>query len=165
MTGSKLFRSLLVKQAQVPQANGLTLPTSNLPAIEAVLNGITVILLSYGYLMIRRKQIFAHKCCMLSAFGVSIAFLTLYLWFHSHYGDIHFAGHGGIRVFYLSLLATHIVLAAAIVPLALVTLSLALRRLYQRHKRIAHWTLPIWLYVSITGVVVYLMLYHLYPPQ
>jgi putative membrane protein len=143
----------------------VTLPPSHLPAIEAVLNAITVVLLSCGYVMIRRKRIFAHKCCMLSAFAASIAFLTLYLWFHAHYGDIHFGGRGAVRTFYLSLLATHVTLAAAIVPLALVTLSLALRRLFLRHKRIAHWTLPIWLYVSITGVVVYLMLYHLYPPH
>jgi putative membrane protein len=143
----------------------VTLPPSHLPAIEAALNASTVVLLSYGYVMIRRKRIFAHKCCMLSAFSASIAFLTLYLWFHAHYGDIHFGGRGAVRAFYLSLLATHVVLAAAILPLALFTLSLALRSLFLRHKRIAHWTLPIWLYVSITGVVVYFMLYHLYPPR
>ena len=102
---------------------------------------------------------------MLTAFGASISFLTLYLWFHAHYGDIRFGGRGTARLFYLGLLATHVVLAGVIVPLALTTLSLALRGRFQRHKQVAHWTLPIWLYVSITGVAVYWMLYHLYPPH
>ena len=142
----------------------MTLPHSNLPPLEAALNASAAVLLSCGYVMIRRKRVFAHQCCMLSAFGASIAFLVLYLWFHAHYGDIHFGGRGGVRTFYLGMLATHVVLATAIVPLALITLTLALRGRFLRHKRIAHWTLPIWLYVSLTGVAVYLMLYHLYPP-
>lgn len=143
----------------------LALPSSNLPAIEATLNGGAAILLSCGYILIRRKRVRAHKLCMLGAFSTSIAFLTLYLWFHAHYGDIRFGAHGTIRAFYLSLLASHIILAAAIVPLAIITLSLALRRRFKQHRGIARWTLPIWIYVSITGVAVYWMLYHLYPPH
>jgi uncharacterized membrane protein YozB (DUF420 family) len=143
----------------------LALPSSNLPAIEAALNGSAAVLLGCGYFMIRRNRIFAHKMCMLSAFSASIGFLVTYLWFHTQYGDIRFGGHGTVRTFYLSLLASHIVLAAVIVPLAIITLSRALRRQYKRHKRIARWTLPTWVYVSVTGVIVYWMVYHLYPPR
>lgn len=143
----------------------LALPHSILPPIEASLNASAAGLLTCGYLMIRRKRILAHKCCMLAAFSASIAFLVLYLWFHAHYGDIRFGGRGAVRRFYLGMLATHVILAAAIVPLVLITLARALRGRFLQHKRIAHWTLPIWLYVSITGVAVYVMLYHLYPPH
>jgi putative membrane protein len=143
----------------------LALPPSHVPAVEAALNASVAILLTCGFLMIRRKRVLAHKSCMLAAFSASIAFLALYLWFHAHYGDIRFTGHGAVRTFYLGLLATHVVLAGVIVPLALITLSLALRRHFPRHKKIARWTLPIWLYVSITGVAVYWMLYHLSTPH
>lgn len=143
----------------------MALPSSSLPAFEAALNASAAVLLACGYVMIRRKRVFAHMCCMLSAFGVSIAFLVLYVWFHAHYGDIHFGGEDGIRIFYFGLLASHIVLAAVIVPLVLITLTFALRRRFRRHRKIARWTLPVWLYVSITGVAVYWMLFHLYPPR
>ncbi len=100
---------------------------------------------------------------MLAAFTTSCIFLACYLWYHAHHGVTHFTGQGIIRTLYLMLLGSHSILAAAIVPLALVTLYRAMRGWFGQHKKIARWTLPIWLYVSITGVVVYWMLYHLYP--
>ena len=134
------------------------------PAIEACLNTVSALLLATGYVFIRRKQVRAHKVCMVSAFVASAAFLVFYLADHYLRGIIYFQGRGAIRTFYLALLGTHSVLAAAIVPLVLITLYRALRQRFALHKRIARWTLPIWLYVSVTGVVVYWMLYHLYQP-
>ncbi len=115
--------------------------------------------------MIRRKRIFAHKCLMLSGFGASLAFLAVYLWFHAHYGDIHFTAQGDARRVYFPLLISHITLALVIVPLVLITLSRALRRQFSAHRKIARWALPLWLYVCITGVAVYLMLYQFFPPH
>jgi putative membrane protein len=137
---------------------------SYFPAIEACLNTLSAILLATGYVFIRRKQIQAHTACMVSAFIASSAFLVFYLTDHYLRGIVYFRGQGAIRTFYLALLGTHTVLAAAIVPLALITLYRAWRQRFALHKRIARWTLPIWLYVSVTGVVVYWMLYHLYRP-
>jgi uncharacterized membrane protein YozB (DUF420 family) len=143
----------------------IVLPISFLPAVNAVLNATSALLLAIGYLCIRRKKITAHKICMLSAFGTSTLFLISYLTYHYHVGSIRFAGRGGIRILYFAILTSHTILAAAIVPLVLVTLSRALKGRFDRHVRIARWTLPIWLYVSVTGVIVYWMLYHLYPPS
>ena len=112
--------------------------------------------------MIRRRKILAHKICMVSAFVVSTLFLVSYLTYHYQVGSMRFGGQGGIRVVYFTILITHTVLAVLILPLALVTLSRALAARFDKHVRIARWTLPIWLYVSVTGVVVYWMLYHLY---
>lgn len=137
---------------------------SYLPTIEACLNTVSAVLLATGYVFIRRKQVRAHKVCMVSAFVASAAFLVFYLADHYLRGIIYFQGRGAIRAFYLGLLGTHSVLAAAIVPLVLITLYRALRQRFALHKRIARWTLPIWLYVSVTGVAVYWMLYHLYQP-
>jgi uncharacterized membrane protein YozB (DUF420 family) len=134
-----------------------------LPAVNAALNGTSALLLATGYLCIRQKKITAHKVCMLSAFGTSTLFLISYLTYHYHVGSIRFAGRGGIRMLYFAILTSHTILAAAIPPLALITVYRALRGRFDRHVRIARWTLPIWLYVSVTGVIVYLMLYHLYP--
>jgi putative membrane protein len=139
----------------------MPVPASNLPLIEAALNGTAAVLLACGYAMIRKKRILAHKCFMLSGFSVSIAFLVVYLWFHAHYGDIHFTAQGFIRRVYFTLLTSHVALAGAIVPLVLITLSRALRGGFAAHRKIARWTLPLWLYVCITGVVVYWMLYQL----
>lgn len=136
---------------------------SHFPAIEAWLNAVSALLLSLGYVFIRRKQIRAHKTCMLAAFGTSMLFLVFYLTDHYFRGVIYFQGRGAIRTFYLALLGTHTVLAMVIVPLALMTLYRAWRGRFALHKRIARWTLPVWLYVSVTGVVVYWMLYRLYP--
>jgi uncharacterized membrane protein YozB (DUF420 family) len=133
----------------------------NLPAVNAVLNGVAAILLVWGYTLIRRKQIAAHRKVMLTAFAVSCVFLTCYLVYHFNAGIVRFQKPGWIRAVYLSILGTHTALAAATPVLAIVTLSRGLRARYDKHRRIARWTLPIWLYVSVTGVVVYLMLYHL----
>ena len=137
---------------------------SHIPAIEACLNTLSALLLATGYVFIRKKQVQAHKVCMVSAFAASALFLIFYLADHYLRGIVYFQGHGATRTFYLALLGTHSVLAAAIVPLALITLYRAWRQRFALHKRIARWTLPIWLYVSVTGVVVYWMLYHLYRP-
>jgi len=142
----------------------IVLPISFLPAVNAALNATSALLLATGYLCIRRKKITAHKVCMLSAFGTSTLFLISYLTYHYHVGSIRFAGRGGIRMLYFAILTSHTILAAAIPPLALITVYRALRGRFDRHVRIARWTLPIWLYVSVTGVIVYFMLYHLYPP-
>jgi uncharacterized membrane protein YozB (DUF420 family) len=131
-------------------------------ALNASLNATSAILLSTGYLMIRRGRILAHKSCMGLAFASSTVFLVSYVLYHAKVGSVPFRGQGWIRPVYFTLLASHTILAAAIVPLAVITLSRALREQFDRHKRIARWTLPLWLYVSVTGVVVYFLLYHLY---
>ncbi|MCZ6670522.1 MAG: DUF420 domain-containing protein [Acidobacteria bacterium] len=132
----------------------------DLPALNAVLNGISALFLTAGYLFIRRGRIRAHKFCMGSAFLVSTLFLVSYLVYHYLTGSTPFQGRGWIRSVYFSILVSHILLAAAVPPLSLITIHRALRRRFDSHRRIARWTLPIWLYVSVTGVVVYGMLYH-----
>ncbi|MBI1722430.1 MAG: DUF420 domain-containing protein [Gemmatimonadetes bacterium] len=119
-------------------------------------------LLVTGWTLIRRRRILAHRACMIAAFSVSVLFLTSYLYYHAHIGSKPFPGRGWIRPVYFAILISHTVLAAAIVPLALTTLYRGLAAQYPKHKRIARWTLPLWLYVSVTGVVVYLLLYRLY---
>lgn len=133
----------------------------DLPAVDAVLNATAAVLLVWGYTLIRRRKIAAHKKVMLSAFGVSVAFLICYLVYHFQVGVVRFEKPGLIRGVYLTILFTHTVLAAIVPVLAIITLTRALKGNFARHKRIARWTLPIWLYVSVTGVIVYLMLYHL----
>ncbi len=135
------------------------LPLSALPAVNAFLNGTSALLLFSGYLFIRRRNVIAHRACMLSAFCASTLFLVSYLTYHYHVGSVPFRGTGAVRVVYFSILITHTILAAVIVPLSLTTLYRALRAQFPRHVRIARWTLPVWLYVSVTGVVVYWMLY------
>ncbi len=137
---------------------------SALPAVNAALNATSAVLLIIGYLCIRRRRITAHKVCMASAFVTSIVFLIFYLTYHYHVGSRPFAGHGPVRQVYFTILISHTILAVTVVPLALVTMSRALRGRFDRHVRIARWTLPVWLYVSVTGVIVYLMLYQLYLP-
>lgn len=132
-----------------------------LPTVDASLNVATAVLLICGFYFIRQKNIPAHRVCMLSAFGTSVAFLVCYLTYHYFHGVTRFPGHGTVRTFYLSLLTSHTILAVVIVPLVLTTLYRAWRQRFDRHRRIAVWTLPLWLYVSVTGVVVYWMLYHL----
>jgi len=139
---------------------------NRLPAVNAVLNGLSVLLLVSGYLAIRRRWVALHKSCMLSALTVSILFLTSYLYYHlavKHGEPTRFTGEGEARLVYFSILISHTVLAAVVAPLALFTAYQGLRDRLTRHVRVARWTLPIWLYVSVTGVVVYWMLYHLYP--
>ena len=137
------------------------LQVTTLPAVNAALNALTALLLVAGYVQIRRRRIAAHRACMLAAFTTSVLFLVSYLTYHAQVGSQPFTGQGPIRSVYFVVLISHIVLAALILPLALVTLRRGLRRDDVRHAAIARWTLPIWLYVSVTGVVVYWMLYRL----
>ena len=134
----------------------------DLPALNATLNGISALLLTTGYLLIRRGRVVLHKRCMIAALVSSSLFLTSYVIYHLHTGSRPFPGHGAIRVIYFAILLTHVVLAAAIVPLVLITATRGLRSQFDRHARIARWTLPLWMYVSVTGVVIYLMLYQMY---
>lgn len=136
---------------------------ADLPALNACLNATSATLLVLGYVQIRRKNILAHRLCMSAAFLTSTVFLVSYLFYHYHHGSTRFQGQGAIRGLYLTILLTHTVLAAVIVPMILLTLARALKGDFARHKPLARWTLPIWLYVSVTGVIVYLMLYQLYP--
>jgi uncharacterized membrane protein YozB (DUF420 family) len=133
---------------------------SVLPRLNASLNGASAFLLVTGWLFIRRRRVTAHRTCMLLAFGLSTVFLVSYVVYHAQAGSRPFTGTGWIRAVYFALLISHIVLAAVIVPLVLTTVLRAWRGDFGRHMRIARWTLPIWLYVSVTGVVVYWMLYH-----
>jgi len=135
---------------------------SDLPALNATLNGLAAIFLTVGYVQIRRGRQDLHKRCMLAALVTSALFLVSYVIYHLNIGSRPFPGQGAIRVIYFSILITHVVLAAATLPLALVTAARGLKGQYSRHVRIARWTLPIWLYVSVTGVVIYLMLYQMY---
>ena len=137
------------------------IPLHDFPALDAALNASSAALLAAGYLAIRRRRVSVHRACMLSAVAASSLFLVCYLWYHAHHGITHFRGVGWIRTAYFALLGSHSVLAAVIVPLVLITLARALRRDFRRHRRIARWTLPVWFYVSVTGVVVYWMLYRL----
>jgi len=137
------------------------IPFSYLPSVNAGFNSASALLLLCGYFFIRRKRIVVHRLCMLSACIASTLFLISYLIYHYSVGSVPFKGEGWIRPIYFSILISHVILAAAIVPLALITLVRALKGNFERHKRIARWTLPIWLYVSVTGVIVYWMLYQL----
>jgi uncharacterized membrane protein YozB (DUF420 family) len=135
---------------------------SDLPLVNASLNAIATVLLIFGYVCIRQRRIAAHRAAMVAAFATSVLFLISYLIYHAHAGSRPFPGRGNIRVIYFVILITHIVLAATIPPLAGITLWRAYRHRFDRHMKIARWTLPLWLYVSITGIVVYWMLYQMY---
>ena len=132
---------------------------SDLPALNAGLNATAGVLLFAGWLMIRGGRVTAHRRCMLAAFTASALFLVSYVVYHAQAGSRPFTGQGPVRAVYFAILISHVVLAAAIVPLALVTLTRGLRGDFVRHRRIARWTFPIWMYVSVTGVVIYWMLY------
>ena len=135
--------------------------TPLLPTVNAVLNATSAVLLVWGYTLIRRKQIQTHRKVMITAFATSCLFLICYLIYHAQVGSVPFQGTGAIRPIYFSILITHTILAATVPVLAIITLRRGLAGKYDKHRRIARWTLPIWLYVSVTGVVVYLMLYHM----
>jgi putative membrane protein len=132
-----------------------------LPAVNASLNALAAVLLVTGYVLIRRRHWIAHRNVMTAALACSVLFLTSYLVYHAQVGSVRFPGTGVPRTLYLTILATHTVLAAAVPVLAGITVVRAWRRRYPQHKRLARWTLPIWLYVSVTGVVVYWMLYRM----
>jgi putative membrane protein len=135
---------------------------SDLPALNATLNATCFVLLTTGYLLIRRGRVAQHRAIMIAAFCTSVLFLISYLTYHAQVGSKHFPGQGAIRIVYFTILLTHTVLAVVIVPMVLMTLSRGLKGKYDRHRAIARWTLPLWMYVSVTGVIVYLMLYRLY---
>ena len=141
----------------------------DLPAVNASLNGLSACLLTAGFIFIRRRNITAHRNCMISAFCVSVIFLICYLTYHTylavalHRGPTRFLNPAWFRPIYLTILLTHTVLAMIIVPMILITLSRALRERFDKHKKIARWTWPLWMYVSVTGVIVYLLLYQIFP--
>ena len=134
----------------------------DLPALNAALNATSGCLLAAGYYFIKQKRIAPHRACMIAALVASSLFLISYVVYHAHVGSKPFPGHGPIRALYFTILVTHVILAAVIVPMALVTLSRGLRMDVARHRRIARWTWPLWMYVSVTGVVIYVMLYKMY---
>ena len=138
------------------------IPLSALPTVNAVLNSLSAIFLTIGYICIRRKKISIHRFFMVSAFITSVLFLISYVTYHLQAKITKFPVEGWVKTLYLSILLTHTVLAAAVPFLAIITLTLALRQRYEKHRKIARWTYPIWLYVSVTGVIIYVMLYHLY---
>jgi putative membrane protein len=142
----------------------LTFPISSLPAVNACLNSASAVLLLVGYRFIRRREISRHRACMIAAFVCSSVFLFFYIYYHVHVGVVRFTGQGWIRPVYFTLLTTHTILAITILPLAILTLTRALQEKFDRHRRIARWTLPLWLYVSVSGVIVYWLLYRLYEP-
>jgi uncharacterized membrane protein YozB (DUF420 family) len=131
-----------------------------LPTVNATLNGISALLLAIGRWQIATRRVAAHRTAMLTAFATSTLFLICYLYYHAHVGSVRFQHHGALRTTYLTILFTHTVLAIVLVPMILVTLNRALKDRFALHKRIARWTWPVWMYVSVTGVVVYLLLYH-----
>jgi uncharacterized membrane protein YozB (DUF420 family) len=134
---------------------------TDLPGVDASLNAISAVLLFMGWRFIRARRVSAHKRCMISAFVTSSLFLICYAIYHAHIGSKPFPGHGVLRTIYFSILIPHVTLAAVVLPMAIITLSRALRERFDRHRAIARWTLPIWLFVSVSGVIVYVMLYQM----
>lgn len=132
------------------------------PPIDATLNGLTAVLLAIGHNFIKRGQVLKHRATMITAFVTSCLFLGCYLYYHAHVGSVHFRGQGWSRPVYLLILISHTILATLVVPLVVITLTLGLWSKFETHRRIARWTYPIWMYVSVTGVIVYLMLYKLF---
>ena len=136
-----------------------------LPRLQAALNMTTICLICIAYYHIRHENRVVHRRFMIAALVVSAVFLVSYLTYHSQVGNVKFAGEGTIRPIYFTILASHVILAALIVPMVLTTLTFALKGSFSRHRRIARWTFPVWLYVCVSGIVVYLMAFHVYPPQ
>lgn len=136
-----------------------------LPHFQALLNATATVLLASGYYFIRNARRDLHRNCMATALVISSVFMVSYLTYHAHVGYMPFAGQGVIRPFYFTLLASHVILAAVIVPLVLTTVFFAIKSDFNRHPRLARWTLPLWLYVSVSGVVIYLLGFHVYPHE
>ncbi|MGA7871921.1 MAG: DUF420 domain-containing protein [Candidatus Binatus sp.] len=136
----------------------------SLAPLNAILNGCATVLLLAGFIFIKNGWVRAHRACMLSAVGFSAVFLTSYLVYHYNVGNVRFSGQGWVRSLYFAILIPHVILAGVIVPLAIATIVFALRGSFRRHRRIARWTWPLWMYVSVTGVIVYLMCYQMYTP-
>ena len=157
----------MLNAVQIPAAAPASLVPAQyafFPALNAVLNGTAGVLVATGVVLIKRKQVIWHRRCMIAAVAASSLFLVSYLYYHAHVGSVHFQGQGLARPVYFGILISHTVLAAAIVPLVILTLSRALRSRFDRHRALARWTYPFWLYVSVTGVIVYLMLYRWFAP-
>jgi putative membrane protein len=133
-----------------------------IPHTLAILNTLSATLVSVGYINIRKQNKTVHKACMISALAISTIFMIFYLYYHAKVGYIPFAGQGDVRYLYFSLLASHVILAAIVFPLVLITAGLAIYSKFSTHKRVARWTLPIWLYVSVSGVAIYVMSFHIY---
>jgi putative membrane protein len=136
---------------------------SDLPALNAFLNGLSAILLTMAFIFIRRKNVVAHRRCMLSAVSCSVLFLISYLTYHSQAGTTRFTNPAWFRNIYIPLLISHTILAATIIPLIIITLTRAFKMRFENHRKIARWTWPLWMYVSITGVVIYFLLYWIFP--
>ena len=137
------------------------IPIGELPSLNAMLNGVSAALLASGFVFILNRKVLLHKICMVSAFLTSTVFLVSYITYHWHVGSVRFPYFGWVRSVYFSILLSHTVLAVAIIPLVLITLRRALQGNFEKHKRVARWTLPLWFYVSVTGVVIYWMLYRM----
>jgi len=137
------------------------IPLEAHPPLNAALNAVVSVLLLVGFGLVRAKRVAAHKACMLTAVAISAVFLVSYLYYHYHEGGTPFPGQGFVRGLYFTILISHIILAAVILPLVIVTVTLALRGRIARHRKLARWTLPLWFYVSVTGVVIYWMLYQI----
>lgn len=148
----------MLTPVQIPQQFAI------FPALNATLNGTSAVLLVSGRWFIVHGRMAIHRAFMIAALITSSAFLCCYLYYHYHVGSVHFQGTGAARPVYFAILISHTILAAVIVPMIIITLSRALRERFDRHRVIARWTFPLWLYVSITGVVIYLMLYRIYAP-
>jgi uncharacterized membrane protein YozB (DUF420 family) len=140
----------------------MTVDYNIFPALNASLNGISAVLITSGRLLIRKQRVRLHRACMIVAVAASTLFLVSYLYYHAHVRSVHFPGQGWVRPLYFSILISHTLLAATVVPLVILSLNYGLRQKFDRHRRISRWTFPVWLYVSITGVVVYVMLYQIY---
>jgi uncharacterized membrane protein YozB (DUF420 family) len=149
-------RRMLISPMQIPEQFAI------FPALNATLNGTSAVLLVSGRWFILHGRMAVHRAFMIAALITSSAFLGCYLYYHYHVGSVHFQGTGWSRPIYFTILLSHTILAATIVPMIIITLSRALRQRFDRHRVIARWTFPLWLYVSITGVVIYLMLYRIY---
>ena len=136
---------------------------SDLPAVNAFLNGLSAVFLAIGFIFIRRKNVPAHRACMLSAVTCSVLFLTCYLTYHLQAGTTYFRKPAWFRPIYITFLISHTILAVTIVPLILITLTRAFRARFEQHRKIARWTWPLWMYVSVTGVLIYFLLYKIFP--
>jgi uncharacterized membrane protein YozB (DUF420 family) len=132
------------------------------PVLNASLNGASAVLITGGRLLIRRQKVRLHRMCMIAAVATSSLFLVSYLYYHAHVHSVHFPGQGWVRPVYFTILISHTLLAATVIPLVVLSLNYALRGKFDRHRRVVRWTYPVWLYVSVTGVVVYVMLYQIY---
>ena len=137
------------------------IPLENLPTLNASINAVCAILITTGFIMIKKRRVEAHKACMITACVMSVIFLASYITYHSLGGFTHYPGQGVVRTVYFSILISHTILAAINLPLVIVTVFFALSGRIARHRKLAMWTFPVWLYISVTGVIIYLMLYHL----